>query len=274
MPELPEVKVVVKNLKESILFKKIKKIDILKEKIIKECSPEFFQSNLKDATITNITNRGKFIIFHFDNDLILLSHLRMEGKYRFYSTETSNHKHLMVKFIFHDQSELHYLDSRMFGTYHLRTKDNYLTSFPLSKMASEPKDTSVDWLKNRLLRSSSAIKSQLLDQTILVGLGNIYVDEALFASNVHPLSVARNMPTQKLEEILKNAQQIMDKSYELGGSTIHTYESFNGQIGSYQDHLKIHNDKIKECPICKGKISKIKVNGRGTYLCERCQRRY
>ncbi|ENY68565.1 Foramidopyrimidine-DNA glycosylase [Metamycoplasma auris 15026] len=274
MPELPEVKVVIKNLKEAILFKKIKKIEIFKEKLFKEYSPKEFQDRLHDATIIDITNIGKFIIFHFDNDAILLSHLRMEGKYRFFEKETEPNKHVMVKFVFYDGSELHYLDTRMFGTMHLRNKDNYLFLSPLVKMAAEPKDTDIDWLYEQLSTSGSSIKSKLLDQSYVVGLGNIYVDEALFASKVHPLSKAKNIPKEKLEEILKNAQEIMDQSYLMGGSTIHTYESFNGQIGSYQEHLKIHNDKLEWCKVCGDEVEKIKVSGRGTYLCSSCQRRY
>ncbi|WP_427902671.1 DNA-formamidopyrimidine glycosylase [Metamycoplasma alkalescens] len=274
MPELPEVKVVVKNLKQSVLHKKLVKIEVFQEKLFKENSISEFENKLLNVSITNITNKGKFIVFHFDNDAILLSHLRMEGKYRFYLKKHPNHQHLMAKFIFSDQSELHYLDSRMFGTFHLRNKNNYDKILPLSKMAKEPGETDVNELHQRLSKTTTAIKTKLLDQTYLVGLGNIYVDEALFASKVHPLTPSKNIPKNKLKEILEHSKRIMDKSYELGGSTIHTYESFNQQIGSYQNYLLIHNDKIKNCLNCQNKTKKIKVNGRGTYLCEKCQEKY
>ncbi|BAP39468.1 DNA-formamidopyrimidine glycosylase [Metamycoplasma canadense] len=274
MPELPEVKNVVKNLNSSVLNKKIKDIEILKTKLFKEIPVEEFKKNLIGATITDIFNKGKHIIFVFDNDSVLLSHLRMEGKYRFYLSEFENHKHLMTKFIFDDNSELHYLDSRMFGTFYLRNKNNFNYLLPLSKIASEPKNINIELLHQKLRNSPTAIKTKLLDQSLVAGLGNIYVDEALFASKIHPLSKSKNLSIKQLSEIMFHSQRIMDKSFELGGSTIHTYESFNNQIGSFQDFLLIHNDRIKTCTICKNKTVKIKVNGRGTYLCNNCQEVY
>ncbi|AZZ65666.1 DNA-formamidopyrimidine glycosylase [Metamycoplasma phocicerebrale] len=274
MPELPEVKVVVNALKEKVLNKIIKDIIVLKPKLFKEDSIDDFKLALKNATIKNIENKGKHIIFKFNNDTILISHLRMEGKYRFYNKSTENHKHLMMKFIFDDKSELHYLDSRMFGTFHLRTNKNYNLLLPLSKIANEPKDIDVNNLYDKLQKTTTAIKTKLLDQTLVAGLGNIYVDEALFASGVSPISPSKNISKKKLLEILTNAQKIMDKSFELGGSTIHTYESLNNKTGEFQNYLKIHSDKIKKCLSCKTEIIKIKLNGRGTYICPHCQKEY
>lgn len=271
MPELPEVRVVVKNLNENILNKKIKYIEVVKEKLFKEKPINEFRKSLENATIKSIENKGKHIVFIFDNDYVLISHLRMEGKYKYYSNKTENHKHLMTKFIFTDDTELHYLDSRMFGTFHLRTIQNYDSILPLSKLGNEPQDVDLDELFKKLQKSTTSIKTKLLDQTYVLGLGNIYVDEALFASKVHPLSSSNKIPKNKLKEILDNSFKIMEKSYLHGGSTIHTYESFNNKSGNYQDYLLIHNDKIKTCLVCKNETSKIKVNGRGTYLCNKCQ---
>lgn len=274
MPELPEVKTVVKNLNETVLNKKLFKLEVIKSKLFKEYDIPYFQNNLENATISKIENKGKHIIFYFDNDKVLLSHLRMEGKYRYYQEKHEKPKHLIAKFIFEDQSELVYLDSRMFGTFHLRNINNYDQILPLSKIAEEPKDVNIDKLYEKFKNSTTAIKTKLLDQTNVAGLGNIYVDEALFAAKIHPQSQSKNISKEQLKDILKNGQRIMDKSFELGGSTIHTYESFNEQTGQFQNFLLIHSDNIKSCLSCNNKTIKIKVNGRGTYLCPHCQKEY
>ncbi|MBN4089342.1 DNA-formamidopyrimidine glycosylase [Mycoplasma enhydrae] len=274
MPELPEVRVVIKALKEKILNKTIAELEILKPKLFKEKPIETFRQKLINSTIKNIENKGKYIIFHFNNDGVLISHLRMEGKYRFFEQKTKNHKHTMAKFIFNDGTELHYLDSRMFGTLYLRNNINWNATLPLSKLAPEPSQINIEDLYKEISKSTTAIKTKLLDQTLVAGLGNIYVDEALFASKIHPATKAKNIPITKLKEIIDNGAKIMEKSYQFGGTTIHSYESLNKQIGSYQNYLQIHSDKIKNCLICKNETTKIKINGRGTYLCSNCQKEY
>ncbi|AWX42503.1 Foramidopyrimidine-DNA glycosylase [Metamycoplasma cloacale] len=274
MPELAEVKVVIKALKSKILNKTIKEFIVVKPKILKENSIEDFKKALINNRIIDIVNKGKYIIFQLDSDDIVISHLRMEGKYRFFDVPVVNHKHMMLKFIFEDKSELQYLDSRMFGTYHLRNKSNYLTTEPLLNIALEPLDTDIDSVYNKFAKLSTPIKTKLLDQSLIAGIGNIYADEALFASKIHPLTPCKNLSKEQLSEIIKNAGLIMQASFEKGGTTLFSYESLNNQEGEFQNFLQIHHDKIKNCKLCNHSTTKIKVNQRGTYFCSNCQKMY
>ncbi|MGC7159032.1 DNA-formamidopyrimidine glycosylase [Metamycoplasma hominis] len=275
MPELPEVRVVVKALNNTILNKKITNLIIYKPKIFKEFSPQYFISILRDKKIEKIDNIGKHIIFFLSEKLVLLSHLRMEGKYRYYLNPPKEiDKHLVARFVFSDNSELHFLDKRLFGTYMLRNLENYNKIPPISLLGPEPKDIDIEALFKKIKNSKMPIKTKLLDQSFVAGIGNIYADEALFASKIHPLSKACNLSLEQLKDIIKNANEIMEKSYELGGTTLFSYESLNKQEGKYQDFLNIHSDTIKKCKVCGQKTLKLKVNQRGTYVCPNCQKVY
>ncbi|MGC7160358.1 DNA-formamidopyrimidine glycosylase [Metamycoplasma hominis] len=275
MPELPEVRVVVKALNNTILNKKITNLIIYKPKIFKEFSPQYFISILRDKKIEKIDNIGKHIIFFLSEKLVLLSHLRIEGKYRYYLNPPKEiDKHLVARFVFSDNSELHFLDKRLFGTYMLRNLENYNKIPPISLLGPEPKDIDIEALFKKIKNSKMPIKTKLLDQSFVAGIGNIYADEALFASKIHPLSKACNLSLEQLKDIIKNANEIMEKSYELGGTTLFSYESLNKQEGKYQDFLNIHSDTIKKCKVCGQKTLKLKVNQRGTYVCPNCQKVY
>ncbi|QJG66801.1 DNA-formamidopyrimidine glycosylase [Mycoplasma phocoenae] len=271
MPELPEVKVVIKALKQKILNKSIKNIEIYKEKLLKELNVHQFKKELIGKQIMNITNVGKFIVFELTNELIMISHLRMEGKYKFYLQKTEPEKHSHIVFQFTDNCELHYNDSRMFGTFHLRTKQDYLLTKPLNKIAPVPDLVDVQFLFNKIKKSSVAIKTTILKQELIAGIGNIYADECLFASRIHPLTSCKNITIEQLKSILYNASEIMNKSEILGGSSINSYESLNKKTGEFQNFLQVHTRVNKPCYECQTNIKKIKVNGRGTYYCPRCQ---
>ncbi|WP_373437749.1 DNA-formamidopyrimidine glycosylase [Metamycoplasma equirhinis] len=273
MPELPEVKVVCNALTQKVLNKEIQSLNIIKPKLFKEYDSSVFANTLKNKRILKITNKAKYIIFELSDEIILISHLRMEGKYRYLSSQTSEiPRHLMAYFIFSDQTILQYLDSRMFGTFYLRDKRDYLNKLPLSKIAPEVDPLFAKQVFDKIKKSNTAIKTKLLDQTIISGFGNIYIDEALFASKINPLTPCANLTENDLFQILSAGEQIMNESFKKGGTTLFSYESLNNQIGNYQNFLKVHSDKLKFCRTCNTKILKIKVNGRGTYFCPTCQK--
>ena len=146
MPELPEVKTVIDNIKLTCLNKTIKDFVVFKGKILKEFSFDYFKKNLINQKIIDIKNKGKLIIFSLSNDIFFYSHLRMEGKYKYYDSETNHSLHCMFKLIFNDNSELHYNDSRMFGTLHIRNYNDEITKNllePYHTIAKEPKDINV-----------------------------------------------------------------------------------------------------------------------------------
>lgn len=272
MPELPEVKVVVSKLNEYVTNKTIKDIIIYKEKLFKEFDPSFFIQNLIGKTIKSITQRGKLIIFNLSDNTYLYSHLRMEGKYSIVNDGKISIRNLVVRFIFTDNTELDYHDSRLFGTFHIRCDLTKNLPQPYANIALEPKDVDPKDVFNKFQKSKTAIKTKLLDQSIMSGIGNIYADEILFKTKINPLMSSNKLSLEQVKLILNAAIEILDKSYKNGGTTIHSFKSLNNVIGSYQDYLMIHNDKIKYCKICKTPIKKIFVNKRGTYFCPTCQK--
>lgn len=273
MPELPEVETVRRTLLKKILNKKIKKIEIFYPNIIVEPSIEEFKKILINQTIIDIKRKGKWLIFEL-NDYYLLSHLRMEGKYILKNINDAIEKHEHVNFIFYDDTCLRYKDTRKFGKMYIYKKEEALDNKPLNELGLEPWDQKldVDYLKEKYKNKKLPIKTILLDQGIITGIGNIYADEILFLSKINPLKRCCDLDDKDLKNIIKNTQEILNKAILDGGTTIRTYESSEGVHGRFQQNLLVHNKDGELCSICNSKIIKIKVNGRGTYYCPKCQK--
>ncbi|VEU76830.1 bifunctional DNA-formamidopyrimidine glycosylase/DNA-(apurinic or apyrimidinic site) lyase [Mycoplasmopsis columbina] len=272
MPEMPEVITVVNDLKVKILGKKITKLDIYKDKLIKEVSPLEFKKFLLNETIEDLYNIGKHIIFKLSNEKYLLSHLRMTGKYNTYKKMRSLEAHDYLVFSFDDNSTLYYNDARQFGTFHIRTKENLMTSNPLAKLAPTPDLINVDNLYQKIRRKSIPIKNLILDQSFVLGIGNIYANEALWATKIHPTTKTNKLTLEQLRNLIKAADEIMQESIKQGGSSIQSYSSVDGVRGNFQNFLKVHMKDNKPCPRCQTLIEKIYVGQRGTYYCPHCQK--
>lgn len=273
MPELPEVETVRKILENKIINRTIVDIKIFRNKIIKELEINLFRQKVINQKIIGLKRKGKYLIFEFENQF-LISHLRMEGKYYYGFNQELNWDHILLVFELDNGYQLAYHDTRRFGTFHLQNKGEAYDINPLKRVGPEPFDSLVtpQYLKNKWKNKKQVIKTALLDQTVMSGLGNIYVDEVLFASKVHPLKAAKNLELNDLKNIISNSQNILAKSIQMGGSTIASYTSSLGVIGQYQNELLVHTKVGLNCSICSTKIIKIKVNGRGTYFCNGCQR--
>lgn len=269
MPELPEVETVKAVLKKQVKDKIIDTCDIYWDNIIAYPEVETFKEKLKKQKINDIKRRGKWLMFELD-DFFLLSHLRMEGKYfiRNNGDELNKHEHVIFKFT--DNTELRYHDTRKFGKMYLLDKENAYTKKPLNELGLEPWDEKLTkgYLRKKLHKKT--IKTELLDQSIIVGIGNIYVDEILFLSKINPLEIATDLNDTDLENIIKFTKQTLEKAIQLGGTTVKSYTSSEGVHGRFQNELLVHTKDI--CPNCNSKIEKIKVGGRGTYYCPKCQK--
>lgn len=274
MPELPEVETVKNTLKQLILNKTIRDIDVFYEKMIRNTDVSNFQETLIGKKLTNIYRYGKHLVFEYE-DILLISHLRMEGKYFIKQLDEPKSKHEHVIFYFTDGTSLRYHDTRKFGTFDITTKDQLFVSSPVSKIGPEPFDEQLTpkYLQKKFEKKSVAIKTALLDQTIISGLGNIYVDEVLFLSKIHPETIAHTIQKQKLKEIIKNSAFVLRKAINLGGTTIRSYTSSLGVTGRFQNELFVHTKQGLPCSVCETEIDKIKVNGRGTYYCKKCQKK-
>lgn len=273
MPELPEVETVVRGLRSKVVGRIIRKVNIYYENIIEYPDVCSFQEKIKNQKINEINRYGKWIIFVLDN-YYLLSHLRMEGKYFLKPKGATLEKHEHVSFVLDNDMELRYMDVRKFGKMQLIEKENINKIGPFLEMGLEPWDKKLNtlYLKEKFLGKKLPIKSCLLDQRIIVGIGNIYADEILFLSKINPLKEANSLSLEELERIIDNTKLVLEKAIEKGGTTIRSYTSLNGIHGLFQQELYVHSKEGQKCLICGSDILKIKVGGRGTYYCPKCQK--
>lgn len=274
MPELPEVETVRKSLLELVKGEIIMKVDVYWPKIIKRPADLLqFKESLQNEKITDIKRKGKFLIFELDH-YSLVSHLRMEGKYGVYPAETEKDKHTHVIFHFESGHTLRYHDVRKFGTMHLFPKGEASNAMPLIQLGPDPFEVnySLSTIYPKIKKSSRAIKNILLDQTVISGLGNIYVDETLFRSSIHPLRKGRTLTEEEVMVILQEAQATLAEAVEQGGTTIRSYVNSHGDIGMFQQELFVYGQTGSPCKKCGSEIEKFKLSNRGTHICPSCQR--
>lgn len=270
MPELPEVETVKRGLEQLVVGKTFANIEVKVPKMVTTGS-QALQAVLPGQTIQNIDRRGKFLIFQCTQGAIL-SHLRMEGKYFIQPDNVDQHVHVI--FHFTDGTSLYYRDVRKFGRFAYYPGKEVWQSSSVLKLGMEPFADSLDEARfyRELLRYRSAIKTVLLNQKVVAGLGNIYVDEVLFRAHIHPLTRANQLSKAEVHRLRCAIIDVIHQAIEAKGTTIRTYENAFGENGTYQQHLQVYGRENQSCVRCGHPIQKIKVNGRGTHFCPHCQR--
>ncbi len=288
MPELPEVESVRLQLLAKVRGKKICTVKILHPKSVAHRGD--FATQLTGKKIEHIDRIGKLMIFSFEkeNDLYLLCHLRMTGQFFYVQNEHISggghsltasaskdlpNKHTCVAFSFADHSFLYFNDMRLFGYIKIASAEEVLDA--RSKFGDEPIRDNFNFSSflAQLLRRSTSIKAALLDQTLVAGLGNIYVDEALFKAKVRPDRKASSLTKKEATAIIKAGRDIMLHSITVGGTTFQHFVDTGGENGNYTDYLKVFGKQNTLCPRCKkAQIQKIRVAGRGTHFCPQCQK--
>ena len=268
MPELPEVETVVRSLEKRIKNKKVKDIDIRYKRIVNE-SPKVFLNTLKGETFRKFQRRGKYLLFYMD-DIILVSHLRMEGKYSIVKDKSEPTKHTHVIFYLNDGSELRYLDTRKFGRFELFPLDTDLRTF--KDLGPEPfsKELNLNYARNYVRHKTIPVKQLLLDQSFIAGIGNIYADEILFKAKVNPNIKSNKLKDEDIKNIISSTRSILNNAIKAGGTTIRSFSSINHVTGRFQQKLLVHTKTI--CKKCNSKIKVVRINGRSTYYCPKCQR--
>ncbi|WP_424768377.1 DNA-formamidopyrimidine glycosylase [Paenibacillus sp. sgz302251] len=273
MPELPEVETVRRTLIELVAGKRIASVTVKLPRIIQRPSePEQFADALAGHTIQTVERRGKFLRIILDG-LVLVSHLRMEGRYGMFKSDEPVELHTHVIFHFDDGTELRYKDVRQFGTMHLFAAGEDLQLPPLNKLGVEPLDDTftLDVLRTKLQRRSTKIKPLLLNQEHIVGLGNIYVDEALFQARIHPERTPDMLKPAEWKRLYEAIRATLSHAVEAGGSSIKSYVNGQGEMGMFQHQLLVYGKKEEPCPACSRPIEKFIVGGRGTHICGKCQ---
>ena len=271
MPELPEVETVRRVLIKNLIGLKIDDIEIRYDGII-DMDKSLFVKSVIGKTITDIERIGKYLIFKL-NEGNIVSHLRMEGKYFYLENNGIDNKHIHVIYKFNNGYSLFYQDVRKFGKMIYKENDELYTTNPLKSLGIDPILTKkIDYriIYDKILSRSVAIKTTLLDQTIIAGLGNIYVDEVLFDAKINPHRASNSLSFDDVKRICDASYDILSRAIEYKGTTIRSYTSSLGVEGEFQQFLKVHTKKV--CIVCKSIIKCDKINGRSTYYCENCER--
>lgn len=267
MPELPEVETVVRTLEKKIKNKKIIDVDIRYKKIV-TTNPTVFKRKIINRSFIDFKRRGKYLLFYLD-DIILVSHLRMEGKYYIQNEDVKPTKHTHVVFNLNDGTKLWYLDTRKFGRFELYPLDTDLDTF--KNLGPEPfsKGLNLKYVKEFVKNKNIPVKQLLLDQSFIAGIGNIYADEILFRASVNPKTKANRLKDDEIKRLISSTRLILKGAIKSGGTTIRSFSSLNHVTGRFQQKLKVHTKEI--CSKCGSKIKVIRINGRSTYYCPKCQ---
>ncbi len=270
MPELPEVETIVRVLEKSLIGEQVKKIRLFYKPLLETTSP-YPLSVLEGAKFQSFDRRGKFLIFSFSNGKSWVLHLRMEGKFHLYDKEMpfDKHTHLWIET---ENHQVHYLDTRKFSR--MAVVDDLDEYFIDKNLGVEPfsAEFTAKHLYDGIHNSKRAIKALLLDQKIVVGIGNIYADEILFASKVHPETMGAKVSKHKAKEIFENTKSVLDAAIKQGGTTVRSYTSSLNVHGRFQVALNAYGQFGKPCANCGSILRKTKVSGRTSVYCGKCQK--
>lgn len=273
MPEKPEVITVSNSLRPRLVGKKITGCNVYWDNIIAYPTTDEFKKKVIGQKILDVTTRGKFIKVLLDRDVLLI-HLRMEGKFFFRKLSDPIVKHEHVEFILDEDTSFRYHDVRKFGKMYLISKAMVDKVKPLSELGVEFDDRNLtkEYLYEKIHNKKLPIKTVLLEQSIITGIGNIYDDEILFRSGISPYRKSCDISLEECDEIIKNTRLVLSEAIKKGGTTIKSFTSSEGVHGLFQNELLVHGKKNDKCPVCGSRIEVCRIGGRGTYYCTKCQK--
>lgn len=269
MPELPEVETIRKGLERFVVGHMIQTITVL--------SPRNFIGDPQDvigATITAVERKGKGLLLHLDNDYTLAAHVKMTGQFVYREMLSDHpHQHTRVIFSLDKGAYLFYNDIRKFGWVQV-VKTDKIQDIPFFKtLGPDPlTELSFERFLKMLKGSTTPIKTFLLDQKKIAGIGNIYANEALFMAGIHPQRKANSVTPHEVESLLHHIQEVLKKSIVLGGASEVNFLNVEGEKGQYQNHAVVYAREGQQCFICKGAITRTKINGRSAFFCAFCQK--
>ncbi len=271
MPELPEVETIRRQLAPAVEGRRIRALEVLDARW---CSP-LAPADLADATVgrdvCRLARRGKYLDWQLTGEIHLLMHLRMTGTLLLEPSVPPPYARVRIEF--DDLKNLWFSDPRRFGTGQIVAGDTELERFFAARLGVEPFD---ERFGGPLLRSLTRgrrgpLKSFMLDQHNLAGVGNIYADEALFRARIHPRRPAGSLRPEQYELLAQAIIAVLAAGIDSRGASIDDFRHLDGARGSFQDSFLVHRREGEPCPNCGCRIEKIVVGGRGTYVCRRCQ---
>ena len=277
MPELPEVELVAKSLDRLVKNRKIIAAELLRERLAPENPPADFAGKLKDAVINFIHRRGKHILFDLDNGNTLLTHLRMTGRFLLLPVEREMPKFCHAVFYFEDENRLIFQDQRHFGLMKIVKTDQLHEAKEIKKLAPEPfsEEFNPKYFRASLKTSKRSLKEFLLDQTKVLGLGNIYAAEAMFLARVNPQTPTDKVSPRKANVLFEKIREVLAESIANGSTLNVNPENIDGSYygGGYENHWRVYDRAGEPCINCANAIIRIVQGGRSSYFCPRCQRK-
>ena len=271
VPELPEVETIRRQLAPYIEGRRIRDVEILDARWTRPEPPRFVEDQLRGAVVRRVGRSGKYLIWSLTRERFLLMHLRMTGALLF--DPDVEPPHTRVRFELDKGHRLLYIDPRRFGTGHLVFGQAALDAYLAARLGVEPftPEFTAERLRTMARGRTAPIKSFLLDQRRVAGVGNIYADEALFRAGIHPLRPAGRLTRAQWVRLRDAIEEALEAGIEAKGASIDDFRHVDGARGSFQDRFLVHRREGEPCPVCGGTVRKIVVGGRGTYVCERCQ---
>jgi formamidopyrimidine-DNA glycosylase len=265
MPELPEVQTVVNSLRPTVVAARIDRVEVFRDDIVHPCGCDLV-GNLTGRIVRDISRRGKRIVFTLDDSNSFFIHLGMTGRLTIErDTPVIKHTHL----VFHTgDAQVRFRDPRRFGgVFWLGAESNH------DVMGPEPLVIRPKQLAQRLSKTTRAIKNALLDQQLIAGLGNIYVDESLFEARIHPLTCASELSLDQVARLNRAIKLTLRRALRHRGSTLRDYVDAEGGAGAFQKLHKVYDREGEPCRTCKQSIKRIVLGGRSTCFCPKCQPR-
>jgi formamidopyrimidine-DNA glycosylase len=277
MPELPEVEHIVRALRRAVLGRQIVATEIRLPKLVSPAALSGFKNKLKGSRISGVGRRGKFILIELDSGRVLVVHLRMTGKFLVLTPDDSLPLHAHAVFYLDDERRLIFRDQRQFGVMKLVANSRLSKTKGITELAPEPfsDEFSVVYLKETLARSRRTVKTLLLDQTRVVGLGNIYAAEALFRAGINPFKSASDLSVRRVKRLHQAIRDVLRAAVSGSSTSRINLENPNGF--SYGEAFgkvwQVYEREGKACFKCGARIRRLTHGGRSTYWCPRCQRR-
>jgi formamidopyrimidine-DNA glycosylase len=274
MPELPEVEHVVRALAPRVTGRRILAAELNLKRIAPGISRKRFNHQLQNALITGVGRRGKYILFHLESGHVLTTHLRMTGKFVSLTIDESLPPYAHVIFYLDDDRRLVYCDMRQFGRMQI-FKDPLRPPKELHTLAPEPlsDEFTEEYFLNTLARSGRPLKNLLLDQTRVLGLGNIYAVEALFLAGVSPMTAANKLSKPRARKLYQAIRDVLQEAIDAGSTLKIDLADGNGSyFGTSERFWRVYEREGEPCVTCGKRIRRVVQGGRSTYFCPSCQR--
>jgi len=275
MPELPEVETVCRGLRANIMGDTITGVEVLRSDSVEYPDIETFSSSLIGHEFDSVSRRGKYILISLDEKAGLAVHLRMSGRLIVMPGDKEPDRFLRVRLRLKSGRQIQYSDMRVFGRlWYVPEGESFEAVIPtLAELGPEPlEQLTADVLQASLKNRKQVIKTALLDQRIIAGIGNIYADEALFLSGINPLRAAGSLKKNELIKLTETIQAVLTRAIEAGGTTFSDYTSAEGINGRYQHEAFVYGRDGEKCRVCATIIERVKVGGRSTHFCLVCQK--